>query len=290
MLKNKMPRYKDLDAQTKTLYDQNYGDDARIAYFYARKIKSCRPWLILSATVAVMSFAALAVATTLPSKPPQIIVIILGGLLGGSAATAFMLGVSSAVNVWRRSRLGKCASMPQTLIRWGNGLSFTEEDDIELLEAMASHGYRMTRVSALGDYRFERSQRAGILYTADISDIKAKTEEFDQYKEIFEAGGWTYVCSAGTVHYFVAPLGTTSIYTDKSGVAQKYERLRSKNVWVAVVGAVITGACIAAITLLANTGDHATLASVLYIVAGGTFGLGIASAYGVYLSHRKSKV
>ena len=107
--------------------------------------------------------------------------------------------------------------------KFGNGLAFSEEKDIRMLESMAAKGYAFQKVNCLGFYKFAAAEAEDWVYSIDYSAVKKKDPGFGQYVEFFEAGGWRYITSMDYIHYFKAPKGTTPIYTDGSSRAEKYE-------------------------------------------------------------------
>ena len=162
----------------------------------------------------------------------------------------------------------------------GNGLAFDEAKDVKLLEEMAAQGYALQKISNWGFYKFAAAEAEECAYSIDVSSLKVKDAGFKQYVELFEAGGWTYVTSTDTIHYFKAPIGTTPIYTDSGSMAEKYERMRKICVWLGI----IAGAAAAVFLAL----DAAFPSVWLSGLMGGGIGLSYTMFYGAVLNKRRA--
>lgn len=102
-----------------------------------------------------------------------------------------------------------------------NGLAFYEESEMKKLSDYAKKGWILERFAGLG-YRLRKGEPQDIVYSLDYQ--KGADEE---YFAIFEAAGWSYVCSEGNeMHIFSAPKGTKPIYTDRLTTVEKYERAK----------------------------------------------------------------
>jgi len=202
-------------------------------------------------------------------------------LSGGALGLGLVMLVSAITNQWRISKLKK--SRPKYLYESGMGLAFSESRDIEMCDRMAAEGYALVSVNKLGVYKFERAEPEEFGYSVDYSDVKPGKEGFAEYLEIFESGGWKYVCSCEIFHYFKAPKGTTPIYTDNANLAQKYERIRKHTIW-GTLG--IALAAIAAFALGNVIQVHAIIFMLNIIMHAGA-GAALAMAAGVFLTHRR---
>ena len=134
--------------------------------------------------------------------------------------------------------------------KYGNGLAYYEGKDVAMLEEMAAKGYAFVKVNGLGFYKFRKAQPEECMYSIDFADVSKKNKDFQQYVEIFEAGGWEYVTSMENIHYFKAPKGTKPIYTDGGSMAEKYDNMRKICVRSLVVGGIFTAICIALYAVL----------------------------------------
>jgi hypothetical protein len=106
--------------------------------------------------------------------------------------------------------------------RFGNGAAFFENRDIRMMEKMALEGYALQGANSLGFYRFEAAPPEAVTYSIDFSEVRAGTEEFKAYLEVFKGSGWEHVFSSANFHWFKAPKGTTPLYTDKASESLKY--------------------------------------------------------------------
>ncbi|MFF2481079.1 DUF2812 domain-containing protein [Paenibacillus sp. NPDC058071] len=99
------------------------------------------------------------------------------------------------------------------------GLAFSEKSDMRKLGKYARKGWVLESFAPFG-YWLRKSEALEVVYEVDYCE---KPDE--EYYAIFEAAGWTHVCSAGeSFHIFRAPTGTQPIYTDKASVIERYER------------------------------------------------------------------
>ena len=171
--------------------------------------------------------------------------------------------------------------------KFGNGLAHLENKDVQMMEDMAAEGYFLVKVGNLGFYKFEKAEGEICSYSIDFSDIKVNSQEFPQYKEIFEAGGWEYRCSCDSIHYFKAPKGTTPIYTDNASMAEKYETMRKWCVSFVVAGGI---AAVVFGLLLSLTILHIPLAIAILLgaLAGGSAGLSITMLQGMLINKRRA--
>jgi hypothetical protein len=77
----------------------------------------------------------------------------------------------------------------------------------------------MRKLAGLG-YKLRKEESKDIEYSLDY-----QKEADDEYFAIFEAAGWSHVCSVGNeIHIFSAPTGTKPIYTDRPTTVEKYKR------------------------------------------------------------------
>lgn len=142
-------------------------------------------------------------------------------------------------------------------------------------------GYLLESVTALGFYKFAKGRPSDCSYSVDFSELKKEAEGFDEYLEIFERGGWNYVCSVGALHWFCAPKSTMPIYTDSRNLSQKYERMRRLSIWCAALGVLVAVVFFA----LARRLPY----SALLIVFGLGLGLALVMSVGAILNHRLIK-
>jgi len=168
--------------------------------------------------------------------------------------------------------------------KFGNGLAHLESKDIRMLEDMAAEGYAFIKVNTLGFYKFERAEPEVCSYSVDFTDINPKCEAFPQYKEMFEASGWEYRCSADTIHYFKAPKGTIPIYTDPASMAEKYERMRKFCVKIVVVCAIIAAIFVGLFALAWRHNMPTVFPLILLTMAGAFIGTSFAMFQGMLIN------
>jgi len=132
------------------------------------------------------------------------------------------------------------------------GLAFTEQGDMNKLSRLAARGWLLESFAPLG-YTLRKGSPAQLDYCVDYQSVPP--HELDGYTELFEAGGWTRVCSLADIHIFSAKKGTEPIYSDRDTNRQKY--LRSvKNVQPLLVVPLLTLAPIV-LLVLAHAADAA---------------------------------
>ncbi|NIM94972.1 MAG: DUF2812 domain-containing protein [Anaerolineales bacterium] len=123
------------------------------------------------------------------------------------------------------------------------------QDDKEeaWLRQMAQEGWHLISMFPT-TYTFSSGEPHDDVYRLDYFNLK--TEEFEEYVQIFNDGGWEYVCSGSGWHYFRRPLESgvsLEIYTDAESKVQKYQRLLGYLVlflpiWVIIFSRGILGA------------------------------------------------
>lgn len=99
-----------------------------------------------------------------------------------------------------------------------NGLAFYEEKEMKKLAEYAKEGWILEKFAGL-TYKLRKGESQDIEYSLDYQ--KNADEE---YFALFEAAGWSHVCSSDEIHIFKAPRGTKPIYTDRPTIIEKYER------------------------------------------------------------------
>lgn len=105
------------------------------------------------------------------------------------------------------------------LLSWG--LAFAENEEMEKLGKLAEEGWILESFAFLG-YKLRKGKGEKLIYCLDYHVLSLGEQE--EYFKIFEAGGWTHVCSQGSIHVFFAKLGTQPIYSDRNTMREKYKR------------------------------------------------------------------
>ena len=119
------------------------------------------------------------------------------------------------------------------------GLAFTERGDMEKLRRLAKEGWVLDSFAFLG-YYVRKTEPCDLIYSVDYHRVAA--DGMAEYEEMFEAGGWSKVCSSGDIHIFAARPGTKPIYTDNESRRHKYGRSEATIrplLWVPVVTAIL---------------------------------------------------
>ncbi|WP_182298409.1 DUF2812 domain-containing protein [Cohnella cholangitidis] len=101
------------------------------------------------------------------------------------------------------------------------GLAFTEQGDMNKLSRLAAKGWLLDSFAPFG-YKVRKSEPQQLIYSVDYNNVKPN--EMEDYIELFEAGGWSRVCSSSNIHIFSAVPGTKPIYTDNETKVEKYKR------------------------------------------------------------------
>lgn len=104
------------------------------------------------------------------------------------------------------------------------GLAFAEHKEMNKLSKLSEQGWFLEKFSFLG-YTLRNGPSHKLIYCLDIRQLQEN--ELNNYREIFEAGGWNHVCSSGDLHVFSAEPGTEPIYTDRTSTFEKYSRTLS---------------------------------------------------------------
>jgi hypothetical protein len=106
---------------------------------------------------------------------------------------------------------------------YNGGLAFSEEKDMQRLNDFAKKGWFLESFALLGfGYKLRKGKPKELVYNLDY-----RIDADEEYFSLFEASGWSLICSAGHLHIFAAPAGTKPIYTDQQTLREKYEKERS---------------------------------------------------------------
>lgn len=101
------------------------------------------------------------------------------------------------------------------------GLAFAENHEMKKLSKLTEEGWFLDSFAFLG-YKICKGNGEKIVYSIDYQVLRL--EEEGEYFNIFEDGGWTHVCSQGSIHVFSAKPGTQAIYSDTNTIYEKYKR------------------------------------------------------------------
>ena len=165
--------------------------------------------------------------------------------------------------------------------RFGNGLAFSEEKDLKMMEDMAKKGFTPIGANSFGFYKFAPSSAEDVDYSMDIFQTRTDLEVFEEYREIFKSGGWEHVFSIDSMHFFKAKKGTTPIYTDRPNESIKYQRLKDISLKGALGALAIAVFLFLLVWLLPMS---RIISSVLVVLGAGFFGGGLAMSVGTILN------
>lgn len=141
------------------------------------------------------------------------------------------------------------------------GLAFSEHREMKKLERLAAQGWFLDSFTFTG-YRVRRGEPQQLSYCVDYNH--AAIQDMDNYVEMFEAGGWTKVCSTERIHIFSAPKGTRRIYSDSDTVVEKY-RSAVKLIKPYLVIPLVTLLLFALFAMVNQTGGGKVLESFLLV-------------------------
>lgn len=139
---------------------------------------------------------------------------------------------------------------------------------------MAKKGWLFYSFSNLG-YKFKRGEPSDLIYCMDT--LRVKGEDKEQYFGLFEESGWTHVSSVGdSIHFFLAPVGTKPIYTDRSTLIEKYRKGRNDVFRGAGVLGVVFMVFLMLEGLFTRLLDNKILSLAVGVIAGASLGMTLA--------------
>ncbi len=100
------------------------------------------------------------------------------------------------------------------------GLAFSEEKVLKKFSKLASEGW-MLKEAKFSKYIFEKSDPDELVFNTDMRVLETESEK-EEYIEMFEVGGWNYICSINSIHYFSSKKGNVSMFTDTDTNVEKY--------------------------------------------------------------------
>lgn len=103
---------------------------------------------------------------------------------------------------------------------YNGGLAFSEDRDMQRFSDYAREGWFLESFAYLGfSYKLRKGTPKKLVYSLDY-----RKNADEEYFALFEASGWSLVCSQAHIHIFSAPVGTKPIYTDQDTLLEKYEQ------------------------------------------------------------------
>lgn len=148
----------------------------------------------------------------------------------------------------------------------GKGLAFAEEKDMKKLEDYSKEGWHFKEIK-WGLYLLEKGEPTNYIYCIDYQ--KLKDEDREEYIEMLNNGGWTFIVNYEDMILLRAKEGTEKIYTDISSRAireEKFGSVMGKSalyliaiillmvIWRFTIGSLINIAAINFITTLITAG------------------------------------
>lgn len=121
------------------------------------------------------------------------------------------------------------------------GLAFAEKREMEKLSKLSEQGWILQSFASLG-YKLCKGKQEKLIYSLDYQVLSPA--EHEEYFNIFEIGGWTHVCSQGSIHVFASKPGTQPIYSDRNTMIEKYKRAITSWRLSAVVFSLLASVCI----------------------------------------------
>lgn len=118
---------------------------------------------------------------------------------------------------------------------------FDIEKEEQWLNEQLQKGYRCTKVSGLGIYTFEKTDKRYVM-RLDYQDRLSK-KEFKEYKGIYEDFGWVYIngtCFGGIRYWQKKEDAQNEIFSDRQSKSEYYKRLMNYSVGLGSVLLVIS--------------------------------------------------
>ena len=116
-----------------------------------------------------------------------------------------------------------------------NGIAFSENKDLKMLQKFAAKGWHVKRYKGMG-YELEKGESEMVDYSIDVRHLTPDEEQ--EYFSMFDHAGWVHVCSSYDTHLFRAPVGTQPIYSDRLTKKEKLVRLQQSIIpafWITFV-------------------------------------------------------
>lgn len=150
------------------------------------------------------------------------------------------------------------------------------------LSRYAAKGWLLDSFAFMG-YSLRRGEPQQLTYCIDYNAVSP--DELESYLGLFEASGWTRVCtSQNTIHIFSAPPGTKPIYTDSDTRKEKYKQ-STKMLKPLLAVPVFTIAMLALLLLSQSLGSSVIVDNTLKVLfsLGLIFSVPILMTYSSYL-------
>lgn len=104
------------------------------------------------------------------------------------------------------------------------GVSFYAEKEMMRLAQQARKGWQFVKMNQLGFLVFKKAPVQEKQFAVDFYTGNQSQAEIDEYLEMYEASGWTYVSNYQKRYfYFMADPDTPTIFSDKVSYAERLE-------------------------------------------------------------------
>lgn len=125
------------------------------------------------------------------------------------------------------------------------GVSYYAEKEMQRLEKQASKGWQFVKMNRLGFLIFKKAPAQNKKFAVDFYTGEQSTEEIEDYLEMYQASGWSYLSNyKKRYYYFMADPKTPTIFSDK---VSYMERLNLEQKWLVknsfkmtIIGLIIT--------------------------------------------------
>lgn len=115
-------------------------------------------------------------------------------------------------------------------------LFFDIEKEENWLNKQLQKGYRCTKISSLGIYTFEKTDKKFVM-RLDYQESLSKNK-FKEYKGIYEDFGWNYIndsCHNGIRYWQKEDDDQNEIFSDRQSQSNYYKRLMGYFLWFSVM-------------------------------------------------------
>ena len=262
----------DIPTRRQNMQTNNQNHRSFLEQYYKDRSRAALYKLLFSAVLVLLFFN---LAWYLPRNFER---NIFSALAAVSVVIFFFESWSVLGNSWRALKLGK--SYPPHIYEIGRGLAFFEKQDTQMCANLAAHGYMLTSVF-FGLYRFERTFPVECDFFIDLAEIRAGDEGFPEYIYRFEQAGWHYLCSNSALHFFRAPKGSETIFTDSPSLLRKYVKMRSLSAWCVVAGLFTAFSALFMLQIFPPE-----LGAAFYLLLGVGLGLSLTMSVFAVLNHR----
>jgi hypothetical protein len=117
--------------------------------------------------------------------------------------------------------------------------SDTNNKEMKMLSEQAKKGWRLNKIGSMGLYYIlTKNEPTKLTYCFDY--VKLENDEKENYLEIFEIAGWSYVDSCENFHFFCAPPDTPPIVTEQSTRHYQYQQMSKVSLKMGIISTLIS--------------------------------------------------